>query len=73
MLININKIRLSLRNHYHSSFPTFHPAIFYGSLFIRYTFVSGLPRWLFGRESACEAADVGYIPGLGRSPGEGND
>ena len=73
MLISINKIRLSLRSHYHSSFPTFHPAIFYCSLFIRYTFLSGLPRWVSGRESACEAADVGYIPGLGMSPGEGND
>ena len=26
-----------------------------------------------GKESACSAGDVGLIPGLGRSPGEGND
>ena len=28
--------------------------------------------WLSGRESTCNAGDVGSIPGLGRSPGEGN-
>ena len=32
----------------------------------------GLPRWLRGQESACNAGDVGLIPGSGRSPGEGN-
>ena len=26
-----------------------------------------------GKESACNAADLGSIPGSGRSPGEGND
>ena len=31
-----------------------------------------LPRWLSGKESTCQAGDVGSIPGLGRSPGEGN-
>ena len=25
-----------------------------------------------GKESACKAGDAGLIPGLGRSPGEGN-
>ena len=30
-----------------------------------------LPWWL--RVSACNAGDLGLIPGLGRSPGEGND
>ena len=28
--------------------------------------------WRRGKESACNAGDVGSIPGLGRSPGEGN-
>ena len=32
----------------------------------------GLPRWLSGKESICNAGDLGFIPGLGRSPGEGN-
>ena len=35
----------------------------------------GLPRWLSGTESACDAGDTGdsgLIPGLGRSPGGGN-
>ena len=31
-----------------------------------------LSRWLDGKESACNAEDMGSIPGLGRSPGEGN-
>jgi len=26
-----------------------------------------------GKESACSAGELGLIPGLGRSPGEGND
>ena len=33
----------------------------------------GLPRWLSGKESTCKATDLGLIPGLGRSLGEGND
>ena len=28
--------------------------------------------WLSGKESACQAGDVGSIPGSGRSPGGGN-
>ena len=35
----------------------------------------GLPRWLSGKESACNAGDpgdMGSIPGSGRSPGGGN-
>ena len=34
-------------------------------------FFCGLPRWLRGKESACQA-DVVLIPGSVRSPGEGN-
>ena len=33
---------------------------------------SGLPCGSDGKESACKAGDQGSIPGLGRSPGEGN-
>ena len=32
----------------------------------------GIPRWFRGKESACGTGDAGLIPGLGRSPGEGN-
>ena len=32
----------------------------------------GLPRWLGGKESACNARDVGSILGLGKPFGEGN-
>jgi len=31
-----------------------------------------LSWWLGGGESICHAQDPGLIPGLGRSPGEGN-
>ena len=33
---------------------------------------TGLPGSSAGKESACNAGDLGSIPGLGRSPGEGN-
>ena len=29
---------------------------------------TGLPGWLSGKESTCQAGDVGLIPGSGRSP-----
>ena len=32
----------------------------------------GPPQWLSGEESACNAGDMGSIPGSGRPPGEGN-
>ena len=32
----------------------------------------GFPHSLVGKESACNMGDPGSIPGLGRSPGEGN-
>ena len=31
-----------------------------------------LHLWLVGKESTCNAGDLGSIPGLGRSPGGGN-
>ena len=32
----------------------------------------GLPGWLSGKESACNAGDMGSIHASGRFPGEGN-
>ena len=32
----------------------------------------GFPGGSDGKESVCNAGDLGSIPGLGRSPGEGN-
>ena len=32
-----------------------------------------LPWWLDCKESACNAGDLGSVPGLGRSPGGGHD
>ena len=33
--------------------------------------IFGLPRWLSGKESTCNAGDPGSVPGLERSAGEG--
>ena len=32
----------------------------------------GFPGGSAGKESVCNAGDLGLIPGLGRSPGDGN-
>ena len=32
----------------------------------------GFPGGSAGKESACNVGDLGLVPGLGRSPGEGN-
>ena len=34
--------------------------------------VGGIPRSSVSKESACNAGNLGSIPGSGRSPGEGN-
>ena len=33
----------------------------------------GFPHGPAGKESTCNAGDLGSIPGLGRAPGEGNN
>ena len=38
----------------------------------RFSFEMGFSGSSDGKESACSAGDQGPIPGLGRSPGEGN-
>ena len=37
-----------------------------------YPFIVGFPGNSAGKESACNVEDLGWIPGLGRSPEEGN-
>ena len=37
-----------------------------------HTIERDFPRSSFGKESACNAGELGLIPGSGRSPGEGN-
>ena len=37
-----------------------------------YFLSGGFPGTSVGKESACNAGDLGSIPGLGRYPGEGN-
>ena len=36
------------------------------------SYISGVPGGSDGKESACNAGNLGWISGLGRSPGEGN-
>ena len=38
---------------------------------VNFMLCKGFPYGLAGKESACSAGDLGLIPGLGRSPGEG--
>ena len=45
--------------------------IFFFDLIKSY-FMGWLPWWLSGKESACNAGDVGLIPGSGGFPGGGN-
>ena len=40
-----------------------------GKVYITYR---GFPGSSIGKESACSAGETGFIPGLGRSAGEGN-
>ena len=42
-------------------------------LFVKYILRSGFPGGSDGKESAYNAENLGSIPGLGRSPGGGND
>ena len=44
----------------------------YSSLNMDSTSKFGLPWWLSGNESACNAGDADLIPESGRSPREGN-
>ena len=43
-----------------------------GKFHVYYSMI-GLPGGSDCKESACNAGDPGLIPGLGRSPGEGNE
>jgi len=40
---------------------------------IIHIYIWGFPGGSDGKESACNAGDLGLIPGWGISPGEGND
>ena len=44
----------------------------YISAYLQFVPLLGFPGGSNGKESACNAGDPGLIPGLGRSPGEGN-
>ena len=42
------------------------------NVFVTISWKSGFPGGSDGKASVCNAGDQGSIPGLGRSPGEGN-
>ena len=44
-----------------------------GLIYIFFLLLMGFPCVSIGKESACNAGDLGPVPGLGRSLGEGND
>ena len=50
----------------------FSPTAHHTAIFSPLWFICGLPWWLNGKDSACNAGDRGLIPGLGRSPGGGH-
>ena len=47
--------------------------LFHFDVCINYSRLIGLPSGSDGKESACNAGDLGLIPGLGRSLGGGHD
>ena len=52
---------------------TIHDGLLLASIKINLSLTyTDLPWWLIGKESACNAGDVGSITESGRSPGEGN-
>ena len=57
---------------------TFSPRLLVSSIKVSFLLANtslsvGFPCGSAGKESACKAGDLGSIPGLGRSPGEGKD
>ena len=52
-------------------FPVLHRRFSLVIYFIHILYIMGFPCGSAGKESACHVGDLGSIPGLGRSPGEG--
>ena len=52
------------QGHHFQNVPVYSPSLFWKFW--------GLFGGLVNKESACNAGDLGSIPGLGKSPGEGN-
>ena len=51
----------------------FEANLHYNTINVKFCMLSSsFPGGSEGKESACNAGDLGWIPGLGRSPGEGN-
>ena len=50
-----------------------HGVRYWALIWRKITGMDGLPRWLSGKVSACQAGDPGSIPELGKSPGGRHD
>ena len=50
-----------------------HSALHWNPRFTVYGYSKLFPDGSEGKASACNAGDLASVPGLGRSPGEGND
>ena len=70
-------LRIRLPTYWSSSSSNYPSNEYSGSISFRIDWfdlraVQGFPSSSDGKESACNARDLSLIPGLGRSPGEGN-
>ena len=41
-------------------------------VYVRFIFMLGFPSGSDGKEATCNAGNLGFIPGLGKSPGGGH-
>ena len=69
MCLKSGKARWPGRPH---DFPCSWPTLLIHLIYRLWVYDFELPWWLRCKESACNAGDLGLIPGLERSPGEGN-
>ena len=58
---------------FHSEIPSFVDSfLFCAAIFYCDILPLGLPKWLSGKESACQAENADSTPGSGRASGDGN-
>ena len=71
MLIIINSRWWNSSNSFHNFFTEHTLLLYLKKMESMPTSTKGFPGDSDGKESACSVGDLGLIPGLGRSPGEG--
>ena len=73
--IKANISIMQVTDYYYFGFPVHIKVrfnLYCGRLSVQYHYVFGFPGGSEVKASACNAGDLGSIPGSGRSPGEGN-